>query len=155
MTTWVFSSRGWKGGSTIGGDGSICSGGSPLTGMMPVLPTSMILARNLRVKMNMRSEVNRSASSRFSASASVGWGPWSVKGNYSRSSSSSSHDVVADDNGFEFLGTQIIGFVCEVLPRSPYHDPSLNWGDERRLMLDEGKGKDDLNWLEAAPFLGR
>lgn len=155
MTTWIFSSRGWKGGSTMGGDGSICSGGSPLSGLMPLLPTSMILARNLRVNLDMTSEVNRAAASQFSARASVGWGPWSVRGNYSRSSSSSSHDFVQTGSGITCRGTQIIGFVCEVLPRSPNHDPALNWGSERRHELLKGDERDDFHWLEAAPFLRR
>lgn len=155
MTTWVFSSRGWQGGSTLGGDGSICSGGSPLSGIMPLLPTSMILARNLRVNLDMTSEVNRAAASQFSASASVGWGPFSVRGNYSRSTSSSSHDFVQTGNGITCPGTQIIGFVCEVLPRSPNHDPSLNWGQERLRMLMAEAHKDDMEWLHATMFLSR
>lgn len=154
MTSWIFSSRGWKSGSTMGGEGSICSGGEPITGLMPMLPTSMILARNLRVNLDMTSEVNRTASSQFSASASVGWGPWSARGNYSRSANSSSHDFVATGSGLTCKGTQIIGFVCEVLPRSPYPDPSLNWGRELSRLLNEAD-KDDVQWLEVTKFLGR
>jgi hypothetical protein len=155
MTSWIFSSRGWQGGTMIGSDGSICSGSLPLTGKMPIIPTSMILARNLRINLDMTSEVNRTFASSFSSRASVGWGPFSVRGNYSRTTNTASHDFVATGSGIICNGTQIIGLVCEVLPRCPNHDPSLNWGDNPEGRLEMLKGGDDDNWLLVAPFLGR
>jgi hypothetical protein len=122
---WIFSSRGWKGGSTIGDVGSISSGITPLKGFMPVIPTSMILAKDVQVGINMTSEENKAFKSQVSSSASVGWGPFSVRGNYSRSDSSSSHEYTSSDSGIEIKGAQIIGFICDVLPLSPNPDPAL------------------------------
>lgn len=155
MTSWIFSSRGWQGGTMIGGDGSISSGSTPLTGKMPLIPTSMILARNLRINLDMSSEVNRTFSSSVSTSASVGWGPFSVRGNYSRTTNTASHDYTSTGSGIICPGTQIIGLVCEVLPRCPNHDPALTWEENRPLHGNMIATNDDNDWLLAAPFLGR
>jgi hypothetical protein len=155
MTSWIFSSRGWKGGTMIGGDGSICNGATPPAGKMPVIPTSMILARNLKINLDMTSEENRTFSSSLSTSASVGWGPFSVRGNYSRTTNTASHDYTSSGSGIICPGTQIIGLVGEVLPRCPNHDPNLTWEDGRRDMLKMFNADDEDNWLLAAPFLGK
>jgi hypothetical protein len=85
----------------------------------------MILAKDVQVGINMTSEENKAFKSQVSSSASVGWGPFSVRGNYSRSDSSSSHEYTSSDSGIEIKGAQIIGFICDVLPLSPNPDPAL------------------------------
>lgn len=136
MTSWIFSSRGWKGLNELNQPGSISTGQHPLGGFMPILPTSMIVARNLRVNTNMESVDNKTFKSETNASARVGWGPFSLRGNYSSSSQSASHNYSSDSTGMTCRGAQVIAFVCDVLPLSPDPDPALDFPDEFRGLLD-------------------
>ncbi len=70
---------------------------------------------------------NQSSFSKIETSASIGWGPFSVSGNYSSSNSQATSNFTKSSTGITVPGSQIIGFVCEVLPLSPNPDPSLNW----------------------------
>lgn len=147
MSSWIFSSRGWKGTGPLVDEGSISSGEYPLSGLMCVLPTSMIVARNVELAANMESTENRTFKSQTNASASVGWGPFSLRGNYSRTYENASHDYVSNSNGLMCKGAQIIGFICDVLPRSPFPSPNLKWTDQKRL-LGEMVASDELEEFE-------
>lgn len=150
MSTWIYNSRGWRGLSTIGEVGSISSGSRPLTGQMPVIPTSMILAKNVLVKMDAFSSDFQSFYSKFSSSASIGWGPFSLKGNYSREESTTQHDVRITNEGLVVESPQIIGFVCEVLPKSPDPDEALAWPNGiRGLNVLSALGSDEDSWLDS------
>ena len=122
----IFWDRGWKFDPQISNlvlsDGKI-----PPSGNLPVYPTALIVARNLKLGINMSSEENSHVATQFSASGSVGWGPFSVRGNYSKTTDHQTHDFVRSAAGLECAGMQIIGFICELLPKSPDPDPRLNW----------------------------
>ncbi|PZM84288.1 MAG: hypothetical protein DKT66_06540 [Candidatus Melainabacteria bacterium] len=125
LRTQIFKSRGWD--WLDSHKERISNGTIPPSGMMPLIPNSIILARKLSVSLNKSSEVNKTSMSKLKASASAGWGPFSVKGNYSRSDSSASRDFHETDTGFSFEGPQIIGFMCEILPMSPNPDLEMTW----------------------------
>ena len=125
MNGWIFSSRGWMGVNELEQNGSISTGEYPLDGLMSVLPTSMIVARNVKVFANMEHEENETFQSQLNTSARVGFGPFSLRGNYSHSESSASHDYQSDSSGVVSRGAQIVAFVCDVIPKSPNPDPDL------------------------------
>jgi hypothetical protein len=117
---------------------------------MPVIPTSMILAKNVLVKMDAFSSDFQSFYSKFSSSASIGWGPFSLKGNYSREESSTQHDVRVTNEGLVVESPQIIGFVCEVLPKSPDPDEALAWPNGiRGFNVLSALGSDEDSWLDS------
>lgn len=122
----VFWDRGWKFdpqiSSLVLSDGSI-----PPSGEMPSYPTAMIVARNLKLGIDMNSTENNHVATQFSSKASVGWGPFTLRGNYSRNTDRKTHDFTRNTAGIECPGMQIIGFVCERLPKSPNPDEDLNW----------------------------
>lgn len=122
----IFWDRGWKFDPQIANI-VLSNGAYPPVGEMPAYATAMIVARNLKLDMSFESTENSSVATQFSASASVGWGPFSVRGNYSRNTSKKTHDFVRDAAGLSCAGMQIVGFVCETLPKSPNPDPDLNW----------------------------
>ena len=124
----IFKSRGWKW-TKSSGFGPISNGEAPpkLAGLMPVFPTTMIIARNLEITQNMTSEENKAAMSSISTSASGGWGPFSVKGHYSHSDSTETHNYTMTDSGLSVPGAQIIAFACQKLPLSPNPNPDLPW----------------------------
>ncbi|WMS45299.1 hypothetical protein RDV64_23310 (plasmid) [Acuticoccus sp. MNP-M23] len=154
LNGWIFSSRGWKGVDELNQDGSISSGDYPLDGFMPVLPTSMIVARNVKVHANMEHEENRTFRSELNTSARVGWGPFSLRGNYSHSQSSASHDYQSDASGVVSRGAQIIAFVCDVLPTSPNPDPDIDFPLElerlqrvAEMSPDFAEAAQSIDWL--------
>jgi hypothetical protein len=121
----IYWSRGWR--WSAGASGVISDGGTPPQGLMPLYPTSVIVAKNLVINLDMSNTKNQSSFSKIETSASIGWGPFSVSGNYSRSDSQSTSNFTKSSTGITVPGAQIIAYVCEVLPLSPNPDPSLNW----------------------------
>ena len=105
----------------------ISDGGDPPTGLMPAYITGMIVAKNVKITVDMTSTENASFASQLSVSTSAGWGPFSVRGNYSRNYSRKTHDFVSTSSGIEIPGMQIIGFTCQTVPKTPNPDPDLNW----------------------------
>ena len=85
----------------------------------------MIVARNTKIKLDMSQTDNKKAASSISASASVGWGPFSVSGNYAHSESKASQDSVVTNSGIEIPGMVILGFVCKKLSKSPNPSPNI------------------------------
>ncbi|NIR28946.1 MAG: hypothetical protein GWN84_06450 [Gammaproteobacteria bacterium] len=120
----IFHSRAWKWSQE---STPISDGGSPPHGFMPLFPTAMIVARKLHITQDMKSEHNKKFTTHLATQASGGWGPFSVKGHYSRDTHSADHDCTTTDSGIDVPGPQIIAFVCEKLPKSPNPDPGLNW----------------------------
>jgi hypothetical protein len=122
----LFWDRGWKFDPNITNI-TLSDGQVPPTGEMTSYPTAMLIARNLKLSVNMTSEENSHVATQFSASGSVGYGPFSLRGNYSRNTDKKTHDFVRNAAGIECSGMQIIGFVCQLLPKSPNPDPTLRW----------------------------
>lgn len=122
----VFSNRAWRLDENI--NKSVYSdGGAPPQGRMPAIATAMIVVRELKLGADMSTTENSSFASQLKVSMSGGWGPFSVRGNYSRNTSRTTHDYVMSAAGIEAPGMQIIGFVCRTTPKSPNPDDTLNW----------------------------
>jgi hypothetical protein len=122
----VFWDTGWKFDPNINRI-VLSNGESPPAGEMTCYVSAMIIARNLKAAIDFTSENNSHVATQFSASKSVGWGPFSIRGNYSRNTDQKTHDFTRTGAGIECAGMQVIGFVCELLPKSPNPDPKLNW----------------------------
>ncbi len=123
FTPGLLTSRSWKFPETD--PDPLSDGAIPPHGRMIGYITDFILARNVKVSMDMTTERNSHAASQFSASASVGWGPFSLRGGYTRNTSSSTHDFTHDNVGFFTPGMMIIGFVCQFLPKAPNPLPGI------------------------------
>jgi hypothetical protein len=125
----VFESRSWDfDWQTVSKSEILSDGAIPPHGTMPMYPTAILLARNVKIKFNKTSEVNKSVMETMRASASVGWGPFSARGNYYRHWEQSTHDFVEDSAGITIPGMQVVGFVCRLLEKCPNPDQELNWG---------------------------
>jgi hypothetical protein len=123
----ILKSRGWKFDPNIN-QNVLSDGGTPPKGLLPAYATAMILARDMKLSTDMSSEQNEHVATQFSASGSVGWGPFSVRGNYSRNTDRKTHDFVKNAAGLEAPGMQIIGYMCEYVGKLPNPDNNLNWG---------------------------
>ncbi len=85
----------------------------------PVLPTAYILIKDLEIKADFSSSELDRASSSTTAKASVGWGPFSVSGNYtSRHSSEYAKGEVAAGS-IKQKGMQVIGMISNINPQMP------------------------------------
>jgi hypothetical protein len=122
----ILKSRGWKLDAST--EDMVLSDGEAMpSGALPAYATAMIVARDLRLSTNMSTEENSHVATQLSVSASGGWGPFSVKGNYTRNTDRKTHDFVKNAAGIEAPGMQIIGFICEKVDRMPDPNPALNW----------------------------
>jgi len=114
-------------------DESISDGNKPPKGKMPAIPTSIIFVRDLNLSFGessgFSSFVAESESSHVSAGGGFGWGPFSLGGSYSRSSSSGSSErkqgYKFSNQGMSIDGMQVVGFKCHVLPKSPDPLPAI------------------------------
>lgn len=96
-------------------------------GTMARIPVALIVARDLRLNIAMSTELNTFAMEEISGSLRAGWGPFSIRGNYYKKSTSQTHDFVKDEKGISVPGMQIIGFVMEATPKCPDPDKTLKW----------------------------
>lgn len=122
----IFNSRSWKWAGSAQ-ELPVSDGAEIPSGQMPVLTTSVILARNLNIGIDTASQKNSDALKKLAVNASASWGPFSLKGNYRTESEDKSQSFRTDSKGIHCAGMQIIGFVCDSLPKSPDPDPSIKW----------------------------
>jgi hypothetical protein len=122
----IFASHGWKFDPNVNRD-LLSDGGTPPKGTLVGYSTSLIIARNLLLSMDLSSTRDSYAASQFSTSMKIGWGPFSIRGNYTRTTQTSTHDFKYDAGAISCPGMQIIGFINELLPKSPDPDQNLNW----------------------------
>ena len=87
--------------------------------VMPWVATSFVLARNVAIKSNFTIEDKSHFESQDKATASVGWGPFSVSGSYSHSQTKDKFQSKFDGGTLSLPGLQVLAFVCSRTPPSP------------------------------------
>lgn len=90
-----------------------------LLGLMPLIPTGFIVAKNVKITANFSSEDKSFVAKSISTEASGGWGPFSVSGSYSHSTSDSKFNAQFDGGTLELPGLQLIGWINSIMPVSP------------------------------------
>lgn len=86
--------------------------------LLPLIPTAFIVARDIAITADFTSEDKQHIASATSGSASVGWGPFSVSGNYSHSESHDTFKSTFDGGTLKIPGIQIIAWLSEIVPNS-------------------------------------
>lgn len=94
-----------------------------LLGIMSIIPTGFVVARNVKITADFSSEDQSFVSKSISTQASGGWGPFSVSGSYSHSSTDSKYQAKFDGGTLELPGLQLIGWINSIMPFSPPMDP--------------------------------
>ncbi|WP_340033460.1 hypothetical protein NST50_24520 [Paenibacillus sp. FSL E2-0202] len=124
-SSYIYKSRGWKWVDEI--TTPISTGSIPPNEevFMPIVPNSIIFAKDIEVTFNKEDELTKKALDVIKGKGSVGFGPFSIRGNYSHTSSSSSLDYEETNTGIKSTGIQLFAFVCDVIPKSPNPDPKL------------------------------
>ncbi|WP_214321801.1 hypothetical protein [Nonomuraea sediminis] len=115
MDASLFKLPNWDLGS-LSGAGGISGGADPL---MPLIPQALVIVRDVHVTANWSHQDSERIDSAISGSASVGYGPFAVAGNYSHSSTSDKFNAHRTGQGFEIPDIQLLGFVCTKVPPCP------------------------------------
>jgi len=103
----------------VGKDGISNANLTDLKGSMPLVPTGFVVARNVKITADFSEEDKQFVSSSISTKASGGWGPFSISGSYSQSSSDSKLDTKFDGSTLQLPGLQLIAWISAITPASP------------------------------------
>lgn len=115
-------------------------------GEMPVLPTHLIVARNVELVANWSSSDREFIQNSISGSAGGGWGPFSVSGSYSETTTEEKVKSSFDGMTVRIQNPQVIGMSGILLAKTPDPNRNLPWqGDE----VFEEEGKDWIAYEEA------
>ncbi|MEG3918478.1 hypothetical protein QUA07_04925 [Microcoleus sp. T3_A4] len=87
--------------------------------LIPLLPQRFIVVQDVEITANWGQTDLDIIDKAISGSASVGWGPFSVSGSYSHSSSKETFKAERDGSTLKIPGMQIIGWICNVVPACP------------------------------------
>lgn len=116
-----FMNRGWmlqKGAGWLFDD-MPSDGKMPPQGNFIAFPASAIFARDIVIESAEFVSELREFSKTASANASVGWGPFSLKGSYSHSETGRDFSSSVDGQSLRVPGMQIIGFVNHLVGKAP------------------------------------
>lgn len=115
----LFSLKGWSIQAYAAGEISNGSRVQDVKVPFPLLSTSFIAVRNLKITAKWAHEDSSLITSKISGSASIGWGPFSIGGSYSHSSTDKKFNSSFDGQTISNDGLQIIGWVNTITPFSP------------------------------------
>ncbi|NAZ77368.1 hypothetical protein GTQ99_18355 [Kineococcus sp. T13] len=116
MDATVFSLPNYDLGS-LGGRGVVSDGAGG--GLMARIPSALVIVRDVEVTGTWGRTDSDHIASATSGSLSVGYGPFSVSGNYSHSSTQDTYRAQAIANGFRIPDIQVIGVACTKVPLCP------------------------------------
>ena len=128
MDALVFRSRAWRLNKNQGVD--IISTGDPDKpgkGLMPLMPVRLLLARKILFKGNWSQEDRALFERHIRSSASGGWGPFSFHAHYNQDDKKESFTAKVSTAGIECPDTQILGFVCDIIPKCPSPDSKFTF----------------------------
>ncbi len=126
-----FASRGWTLGEgwTFDGGRMPSDGGSPPQGSLIGYATQVIFARNVEIRSADFVSAYQKASSQVTGGGSVGWGPFSLGGSYSRGKQTEKFTSTIEGGVLKVPGMQIIGFVNHLIGKSPNPAEGLTEAD--------------------------
>ncbi len=131
----VFNYKFWTWRNDVGG--SFLSDGGNLgidppvrpVGRMPVLPQYLIVVRNVELSTSFSDYEREFYHREMQAKASVGWGPFSLKGSYRQSETTTQVEASFDGITIKIQQPQIIARTGILLKQSPSPTRALPWGD--------------------------
>lgn len=113
----LFSMKGWNMGAAY--PKNDISTGDGKTGTMPLISTTFLITNHLHMTGNFTESDHHHFDEVMDASASVGWGPWSVTSHVHKEKHDDSLKTTKDEGGITVDGLQIIGWVSQVVPPCP------------------------------------
>ena len=86
---------------------------------IPMYPVAFIVAKDITIKAGFSHEEEEHMKKSIKGSASVGYGPFTIGGNYGHGSSEDKVDSDVQNGEIRVHGMQIIGWVSRLIPYSP------------------------------------
>jgi hypothetical protein len=129
LTFNLLGTKGWnlgnlyKKGLISNGSKSYASGVKPV---MPLLPTSLVVVKDVVIKANWSAADSSLIKSATTGGGSVGFGPFSIGGSYSHSSSNATWHSAFASGAITVPGVQIIGWISQLVPYCPPADAVSN-----------------------------
>jgi hypothetical protein len=105
-----------------GGDGK--SDGKP-DGRLVAYPTSALFVRNVKFRSDQWQNHMDYVNKQVSGGARVGWGPFSVGGSYAHGTEERNLKTHAEGGAVTISGMQLIGFINNIIPKSPNPNPEI------------------------------
>lgn len=87
---------------------------------LPSAITGLILIKDLNIEWGQRSESIDKMTKSLEANGAIGIGPFSIGPSYKSSDSESEKNISDDGKTLSAKGVQLIGYVSEIIPKSPY-----------------------------------
>ena len=87
--------------------------------LIPMYPVAFIVARDITIKAELSKEEESMLKESYSAETSVGWGPFSIGGNYSYGHTDENFQSELQNGVIKVPGMQVIGWVSRIVPFSP------------------------------------
>jgi hypothetical protein len=100
-------------------------GATPPNGLFVGYPMQMLFVRNVRITSSAFSEAYHQYSSEVGANASVGWGPFTLSGDYNHKESGDHYHSESDGATITVPGMQVIAFLNHLLGKTPDPLPEL------------------------------
>ncbi|KYP14136.1 hypothetical protein [Flavihumibacter sp. CACIAM 22H1] len=127
--TELFSCRGWKldPGTWSFGSTVLSDGGNPPKGSFIAYSTHAVFARNLNLKFDKSAWQASTFKSKFDSEANLGWGPFRVKGGYSKGKETSDFHSKDTGEGISCSGMQLLCFINRLVGVCPDTDPNAKF----------------------------
>lgn len=127
--TELFSCQGWKldPGTWTFGDPQLSDGGNPPKGSFIAYSTNAIFAKNLKVTFDKSAWEASEFRSKLDTSASGGWGPFRVKGGYSRGEEKKDFHYQDTGSGFSCPDMQLIALTNRLVGVCPNPNPDAKF----------------------------
>jgi hypothetical protein len=119
LNTLLFSLNGWwvKGFPVNGISNGTLKAAANLA--LPLIPTALVVASDVTIKADFSTIDKSHIEKAVSGSARVGWGPFSVGGNYSHSESHDKMTATFDGAAIRIPGFQILAWISTITPPAP------------------------------------
>ncbi len=103
----------------------VSDGAAVPTGRLIAYPTAALFVRNVYFKFAEAQQHYDKVVETLSGGGSVSYGPFGGGGSYSKSSETVNRTASWEGNGFKIEGMQLIGFINNLIPKSPNLNPAI------------------------------
>jgi len=114
--------------------------------LIPMYPVAFIVAKDIEVKAAFTEEDMEFVSKQVNAGGRVGFGPFTIGGNYSYGHSEKKGEFTFEEGSLKVDGMQIIGWISRLTPASPLLSAS-----EGQAILDRDNSRNSRELVTTAP----